>query len=182
MIDITLLAAQGEVSARTGQVRSHGPEKLIVLNDRPRIRRPTTVTMLRPVAADRPVRRTASEQPGPGEPRKTGSLVARVMCRVKFHWEPWVYPHEGSCVQLRTCERCDIVDTRFRHKTEWGYTATDKCLQVRTCTRCISSDKNRTRHEKWSDSYSINSDTDAHKCLRCGHVERWSTAYEGGYY
>ena len=50
------------------------------------------------------------------------------------------------------------------------------CNQVRVCQRCDVSDKDRTRHERWGESYSVDEDTMAHECERCGVVVKWTVS------
>ena len=102
-----------------------------------------------------------------------------VLCLVGIHGGPWAYVAEISCSQGRECRRCGAVHARTRHQREWQYSAADKCLQDRICVRCADVNKTRTKHEDWGPTYSIESETDAHECVRCGKVESWSTASDG---
>ena len=98
------------------------------------------------------------------------------------HKRDWRFAGPSRCEQLRSCGRCDSSDgTRIRHNREWRYAGKSTCNQKRVCMRCNDSDKNRTRHQIWGDSYSDGPNSQAHRCIRCGVVESWSTA-EYDYY
>jgi ribosomal protein L40E len=122
----------------------------------------------------------ATDQPAPltgqGQDRTRVPWYAAVLCRVAIHRGQWEYLAEGHCAQTRTCERCGTTKVRTKHQREWQYDRAVSCQQTRICRRCNALSGTRTRHEQWSESWNAGRDESAHRCLRCGIVETWSTA------
>lgn len=111
-----------------------------------------------------------------GQDRTRVPWYAAALCRVGIHAGQWEYLAEGQCTQMRVCPRCGATKVRTKHQREWRYVSDGKCEQVRTCKRCEAASGYRTRHEKWSEPWDAGRDRAAHRCLRCGVVETWSTA------
>ena len=139
----------------------------------------------KPVQPPTPLRNPDGSDRRPDSPpaagmRRWGQAVkgklSRGMCRVGLHRGDWGYVTEGKCSQMRECRGCGSIHARTRHKREWRYLTDRSCGQVRTCMRCHTADKQRVRHEKWSDSWDAGGDEMAHECLRCGVVERWTVS------
>ena len=114
-----------------------------------------------------------------GRQRTPKSWLMGVLCRLGMHDGRWAYIAEGSCTQGRECGRSGSVHVRTKHQREWRYKLEGSCFQIRVCARCADVNKTRTQHEKWGPTYSVDSDTDAHDCLRCGEMNSWSTASDG---
>ena len=114
-----------------------------------------------------------------GRQRTPKPWLMTVLCRLGIHRGPWSYLAEGDCTQGRECGRCGAVHVHTKHYRGWQYKREGSCSQIRVCTRCADVNKYRTKHEAWGDTYSIDSDTDAHECVRCGRVLTWSTASDG---
>ena len=127
----------------------------------------------------------------PGATRRTPRVTRRgrqrtpkpwpmaVLCRLGMHQGQWAFVAEGRCTQGRECGRCGSVHVRTKHQRQWRYIRDRACRQVRSCGRCNAPNGERTRHE-WGATYDVEarwwqSDKRAHRCLRCGAVEEWST-------
>ena len=114
-----------------------------------------------------------------GRQRTPEPWLMAVLCRLGVHGGPWAYVADGNCSEARECRRCGSVHARTRHQLDWRYRRELTCNQVRICTRCNAIDDERTRHEIWSEAWDAGRESEAHKCLRCGKVETWSTASDG---
>ena len=114
-----------------------------------------------------------------GRQRTPKPWLMEVLCRLGMHGGQWAYVAEGNCSQGRECGRCGSVHLCAKHRREWGYKLEGSCLQIHFCARCADVNKRRTQHEKWGPTYSVDSETDAHNCIRCGEVNSWSTASDG---
>ena len=114
------------------------------------------------------------EHPPPSIKRHVPWYLA-VLCRVGIHSGQWEYVAAGHCSQTRTCDRCGVTKVRTKHRRHWKYVGERTCEQIRICKRCDALSGNRTRHEDWSESWDVGGDRSAHRCLRCGHVDTWST-------
>ncbi len=131
-------------------------------------------------------------------------LLSKSVCRLGCHHGKWEYLSEAQCSQSRVCSRCGDANARIRHKLIWRYLGEKTCEQAKTCSRCdivpmrtvflsleglgrdrmipgdhcVEIPKNgyQIRHPNWSKSWEIDEDLAAHRCLRCGVLEKWSTA------
>ena len=103
------------------------------------------------------------------------TLTGRGKCRIGIHPAPWVFLYEGACGQQRDCGRCSTTKTRVKHRRQWQYNGPKTCNQMKVCQRCDARVGSRTHHAMWSQSWSVGSDKEAHRCLRCGEVQTWST-------
>jgi len=110
-----------------------------------------------------------------GTRRGIRALAGRAMCSLGIHPAPWEYLRKGECNQLRDCQRCATAKMRVKHRRSWLYAGPKTCNQTKVCQRCGHSQGVRTKHEAWSESWSIGSNRDAHRCMRCGEVQSWST-------
>lgn len=97
------------------------------------------------------------------------------LCVMDLHGGTWTFLTEGACNQNKTCDRCETLSTRTKHDHLWQYTHVGSCAQLKECVRCSQAYEKRTKHEGWGETYTIDSDTDAHRCTRCGEVDTWST-------
>lgn len=96
------------------------------------------------------------------------------------HKGVWEYEKEGHCDQSHTCQRCEVIRTRFRHSAEWQYRVPYRCLQIRTCLRCnirrvptlFRAYGERVKHDwtKW-ESTGRWSYTSTRICRRCGETD-----------
>ena len=111
-----------------------------------------------------------------GRQRTPKSWLMAVLCRLGMHGGRWAYVAEGNCTQGRECGRCGSVYVRTKHQREWRYIRKCTCEQIRSCRRCNAANGERTRHEKWSESWDVGGDERAHRCLRCGVVEEWTVS------
>ncbi len=131
-------------------------------------------------------------------------LLSKSMCRLGSHQGKWEYLSEAQCSQSRECSRCGEDKARIKHKLIWKYLGEKTCEQARTCSRCniipmrnvflspdgvvrdciIPGDRcvqipkggYQFRHPNWSATWEIDQDLAAHRCFRCGVIEKWSTA------
>ena len=110
-----------------------------------------------------------------GRQRMPKPWLMAVLCRLGMHEGLWAYVAEGNCTLGRECERCESVHVRTKHQREWRYVADAACGQLKVCKRCLAPNGSRTRHQAWSTEWDVG-DERAHRCLRCGVVEKWSTA------
>ena len=97
------------------------------------------------------------------------------LCHLGIHRGQWAFVADGDCTQTRTCERCAATHTRTKHRHQWQYVRAGSCKQNRACVRCEAVRNQRTHHEEWGEVYTVSSSRDAHRCLRCGHENTWST-------
>jgi hypothetical protein len=76
-------------------------------------------------------------------------MFDRLKCKVGIHgWGPWQYSADGSCVQTRVCQRCQVTGNQTQHIWGgWQYTAPDSCMQVRTCQRCHATENQEAGHQ-----------------------------------
>ena len=100
------------------------------------------------------------------------------LCTLGIHRGQWDFVAEGDCTQARTCVRCAATHTRTKHRHQWQYIGKGSCKQHRACVRCQDNRGQRTHHEEWGETYTLSSSRDAHRCLRCAHVEDWSSDYD----
>ena len=100
---------------------------------------------------------------------------AAMLCRLGIHRGEWRYQRERDCTQWQVCERCGKTRVRTKHQNEWLYVRNGSCKQVKICRRCEAITGQRMRHV-WGETYSVNWSTDAHRCMRCGEVEKWDTS------
>ena len=114
-----------------------------------------------------------------GRQRTPKPWMMAVLCRFGMHEGQWAYVAEGNCTQGRECGRCGVIQVRTKHQREWQYVGEHTCKEIRTCRRCNATNGERTIHEKWSESWDVGGDESAHRCLRCGTVETWSTVDYG---
>ena len=112
---------------------------------------------------------------GQSEEETRTPWYAAALCHVGLHRGPWVYVAEDNCTQTKTCERCGTTKVRTKHRHEWQYRGVRTCAQAKTCVRCEAVSRTRTHHEEWGASYDAGGGDRAHRCLRCGKVETWST-------
>ncbi len=108
--------------------------------------------------------------------RGLAHLLLGGLCRIGIHHGDWEYLFEGECSQSRECGQCRTIHARTKHRRQWGYIQNESCNQRRSCMRCQSVDKQRVRHEAWSEAWDVGRDEKAHRCLRCKVIEKWSTA------
>ena len=118
--------------------------------------------------------RTLAKAPAPPQPGSK-PWYRTPLCTLGIHRGQWAFVAKGDCTQTRTCERCAATHTRTKHRHEWQYIRKGSCLQNRACVRCEAVRGQRTHHEEWGETYEVSSNRDAHRCLRCGHVDTWST-------
>lgn len=104
------------------------------------------------------------------------SWYLAVLCRLGIHEGPWEYLAENQCIQVRECRRCGADTARIKHKRAWSYVGNRTCDQTRFCTRCNAASGHRTRHQEWSDWWTVERYTDQHECLRCGVVKTRDTS------
>ena len=112
------------------------------------------------------------------QPRAGAPWYKAIFCRVGLHKGPWEYAAEGHCTQTRECSRCGAIKARTKHQCEWRYVSDGRCEQVRPCTWCEVVSGNRIEHS-WSESWQEESrwwdgEKRAHRCTRCGDIERWT--------
>ena len=112
---------------------------------------------------------------GKGTPRGLQQVLLTGLCRMGIHSGEWQYLTECACGQERECGRCGAIQARTRHRRQWRYVGDRGCGQTRVCIRCYFTDKFRDRHEGWSEEWDVGGSESAHRCLRCGAVETWST-------
>lgn len=131
-------------------------------------------------------------------------LLSRSMCRIGSHRGKWEYLSEAQCSQSRTCSQCGNAKMRIKHKLAWRYLGKATCQGAMTCRRCdivpmktvyLSPDgliRDRVipgdtqvdlpkhgfqiQHSNWGQPWEIGRDQAAHRCFRCGTVEKFSTA------
>ena len=108
--------------------------------------------------------------------RGLANLLLSGLCRIGIHHGDWEYLFEGECSQSRECGHCRAIHARTKHRRQWEYIQYESCNQSRSCMRCQSVDKQRVRHEAWSEAWDVGRDEKAHRCLRCNVIEKWSTA------
>ncbi len=115
----------------------------------------------------------------PALPRPaTKPWYRKPLCTLGIHRGQWDFVAEGDCTQARTCVRCAATHTRTKHRHQWQYIGKGSCKQHRACVRCQDNRGQRTHHEEWGETYTLSSSRDAHRCLRCAHVEDWSSDYD----
>ena len=112
-------------------------------------------------------------------PRGLWHVLLNGLCRMGIHRGEWRFLSEGICSQSRECGGCGAIQDRTKHRLQWGYVRNRSCGQQRACMRCHTTDKQRVRHEAWSESWEVEQrwwqgSKEAHRCLRCGVVEEWT--------
>lgn len=109
-----------------------------------------------------------------------GPWYAAILCRLTLHSGWWQYVVEGTCKQLKVCERCGATIGRTKHQRQWQYIRNGDCEQVKVCQRCKDPSGNRTRHiwgGEWESGNWWNRKRN-HRCERCGEIETWSANSE----
>lgn len=88
------------------------------------------------------------------------------------------YENSRICTQIRTCERCGVMESRKEHHPgDFEYQAPNSCHFVQYCRRCGEKLSDEIKHN-WS-SWDYESNTSCRQvknCLRCGEREfqKWS--------